>query len=219
MGLLKRLLGGTKTADDKQGEPPVAPHAAPELVEPAPTDEESGRWYVPTDSNKERFAGPDGLPALHLIPYRDSGGEDVLRLVEDSTGLLVGPTDRRLPPIGVYISQLRGEVYHESGCRFGDFSAGARVRLVREPENPHDPNAIAVYDASGKHLAAYVNKQKARTLSRLLDAGQPIEAISIRGTGPGRVARQVAILAARPEVLAHLMSPRPTHLPTPAHLR
>lgn len=33
---------------------------------------------------------------LHLIGYRDTGGEQVLHLCEDATGLPVGPTDHRL---------------------------------------------------------------------------------------------------------------------------
>ncbi|HEX5542514.1 MAG TPA: HIRAN domain-containing protein [Micromonospora sp.] len=176
-------------------------------------------WYVPTDGDKSRFEGADGLPSLRLIPYRDSGGEEVLRLCEDATGLLVSPTDRRLPAVGVYVSQLRGEAYHQAGCRAGDFAPGAPVRLVREPDNPHDRYAVAVHDATGEHRAAYVNKQKARMLTKLLDAGEPLDAISIRGTAGGAPCGQVAIIAARPAVIDRLLSQRPDHLPVPAHLR
>lgn len=42
-----------------------------------------------------------------------------------------------------------------------------------------------MFDATGTHLAAYVNKQKARMLTKLLDAGTPIEATSLRGTRSG----------------------------------
>ncbi|MDP9405386.1 MAG: HIRAN domain-containing protein [Actinomycetota bacterium] len=175
------------------------------------------RWYVESDGDADRFVGTP--PPLHLIDYRDSGGERVLRLCEDSTGLLVGPTDRRLQRAGIFVSQLRGEAYHEQDCRRGDFAPGSPVKLVREPSNPHDPNAVAIYDSSGRHHAAYVNKQKARSLARLLDAGQELAAISIRGTKAGVACSQVAILAADPGVLRHLLSPRPTHLPPPAHVR
>lgn len=84
------------------------------------------RWYVPVDGDRERFVDPaSGMPLLHLIRHY-SGGEDVLRLCEDSTGLLVGPTDRRLAPAGIYVSNLRGENYHKAACRRGDFSPGRR---------------------------------------------------------------------------------------------
>jgi hypothetical protein len=115
------------------------------------------------------------------------------------------------------VSQLRGEAYHGAACEAGDFRPGRPVRLVREPDNEFDGNAVAVYDYAGLHLAAYVNKQKARMLSRLMDSGEPIEAISIRGTGSGVPCDQIAVLAASPEVLRRLLEPRPVHLPTPAH--
>ena len=177
------------------------------------------RWYVPSDGNRGRFVGPDGLPTLHLIPYTDTGGEDVLRLCEDSTGLLVGPSDTRLTHAGILVSRLRGETYHRAACRRGDFTPGARVLLVPEPENPYDPKAVAVYDATGRHLCGYVNKQKARAYLKRVAAGERIEAISIRGTAAGKQCEQVGVLAASPAVLNLLRSPRPTGLPRPAHLR
>ena len=177
-------------------------------------------WYVPSDTDASRFKAPDGgPPPLHLIEYRDSSGELVLRLCEDATGMLVSPKDGRLPKVGVYVSQLRGEAYHEKACAAGDFSPGTRVTLRREPDNPHDKNAVAVYDGTGTHMAAYVNKQQAARLSKLIDAGKPIDAVSIRGTAANRACSQVAVLAAAPEVVQHLLSPRPSGLPTPAHLR
>jgi hypothetical protein len=180
---------------------------------------EGSSWYVPHDGNRDRFAGQDGIPPLHLIRYGDTSGEEVLRLCEDSTGLLVSPSDTRLPRAGVYVSQLRGEYYHRAACRAGDFRPGQPVQLVREPANEFDPNAIAVYDSTRRHHAAYVNKQKAKMLSRLIDSGEPIEAVSIRGTRAGAACDQVAILAARPAVLKHLLAPRPGSLPRPAHGR
>jgi hypothetical protein len=192
-------------------------HTAPIDVEAL--DDDGGGWYVPRDGDRSRFVGADGMPSLRLIQYRDQGGEQVLRLCEDSTGLLVGPTDMRLPHAGIFISQLRGEWYHQDDCRAGDFRPGQPVRLAREPANPHDSNAVAVYDATGQHLAAYVNKQKARQLSKLIDAGKDVVAVSIRGTGARVPCEQVAILAADPAVLQHLLSPRPVGAPKPAHLR
>lgn len=101
----------------------------------------------------------------------------------------------------------------------GDFSPGAPVRLLREPDNEYDPNAVAIVAEGGRTTAAYVNKGKARSLAKMLDKGTELRAISLRGTGPGRACDQITVLAAAPEVVAHLLSPRPDHLPRPAHLR
>ena len=220
MGFMDRLLRRTSQLDEASEE--AAQRATPVQAIPSQTGEGDGppeRWYAPQDGNPDRFVGADDLPTLRLIPYRDTGGEYVLRLCEDETGLLVGPTDRRLPRAGIYVSQLRGEAHHQAECRAGNFHPGEPVRLIREPENPYDPNAVAVYDATGQYMAAYVNKQKARTLAKLIDSGAEIEAISIRGTRSGVGCDQVAVLAASPGVLRHLLSPRPAGAPRPAHER
>jgi hypothetical protein len=219
MGFIDRLLGRRRTEPDI---PPALPpvrtdlprprsHAAPDPADVVP--DESGGWYVPQDSDD--LLGPDGVPLLHLIPHHDTGGES-LRLCEDRTGLLVGPDDRRLPGAGIHVTQLRGQAYHQMGCRAGDFRPGAEVRLVRDPDDEFDPDAVAVYDDTGRHLAGYVSNQKARILSRLIDSGQPIEAVSMCGTGPGRSCDRVVVLAASPDVMRRLLEPRPADLPTPS---
>jgi hypothetical protein len=182
-------------------------------------DNKTASWYPPVGNDPTRFLDSDGSPALHLIPYGDTNGESVLRLCEDVTGLLVGPTDRRLPKIGIYVSQLRGEAYHQAACKAGNFSPGTSVTLVPEPDNPYDRFAVAVYDQTGQHLAACHNKQKARQVSTLLTTGNELAAISIRGTAAGRKCDQIAILAAYPALLDHLSEQRPRDFPQPAHMR
>ena len=56
---------------------------------------------------------------------------------------------------------------------------GIKVRLVREPKNEHDPNAIAVYLIVGilpffrsPMMIGYVNAVRASTLHARLDAGE-----------------------------------------------
>ncbi|MER7992022.1 HIRAN domain-containing protein [Micromonospora chalcea] len=220
MGFMDRLPRRAKRLDEAS--PEVPQRAKPVDAIPSQAGERDGlpdSWYVPQDGNPDRFVGADGLPTLRLIPYWDRGGEHVLRLCEDGTGLLVGPTDRRLPRAGIYVSQLRGEAHHQAECRAGNFHPGETVRLVREPENPYDRNAVAVYDVTGNYMAAYVNKQKARTLAKLIDSGAEIQAISIRGTRSGVGCHQVAILAASADVLRHVLSPRPAGAPQPVYER
>jgi hypothetical protein len=187
---------------------------------PATDDDKYMRWYAPSGPDqKHRFQLVDGTPPLRLIPYRHQSGEEVLRLCEDDTGLLIAPKNRYLPSVGIYSSQLRGERYNEAGCSAGDFSPGTPVRLVREPDNPHDRNAIAVYDITGAHQAAYVDRLRARLMAPTLDSGGELDALAVRGTAAGQACHQVGIVAATPPVLRHLMSPRPPGAPMPAHLR
>lgn len=177
-------------------------------------DESNPRWYAAPDGNNQRFIGADGRPTVHLIRY-----DGLLRFCEDSTGLLVGPTDRRLLPAGLLVSNLRGGRYNEADCRAGDFSPGATVRLVPEPDNPHDDQAVAVFDRTGRYRAGYVNKMKARAYLKRLAAGEELVAISLRGSRPGGDAGVVSILVAAPAVLAHVRAARPPGSPPPVYSR
>lgn len=177
-------------------------------------DESNPRWYAAPDGNNQRFIGTDGRPTVHLIRY-----DGVLRFCEDSTGLLVGPTDRRLLPAGLLVSNLRGGRYYEADCRAGDFSPGATVRLVPEPDNPHDDRAVAVFDRTGRYRAGYVNKMKARAYLKRLAGGEELVAISLRGSRPGGDAGVVSILAAAPDVIAHVRASRPAGSPPPTYTR
>ncbi len=107
---------------------------------PVPSDSHES-WYVPNEGDESRFLAADGRVQLHLVPYRDGKGEDVLRLCEDNTGLLIGPNDPRLPRVGILVSQLRGESYRSQSGTAGDFTPGVRVLLVPEPDNPADDRA------------------------------------------------------------------------------
>lgn len=52
--------------------------------------------------------------------------------------------------------------------------AGEMLKLVREPDNPHDPNAIAVYSASGQ--LGYLSAEVAEELAEQMDAGAELGA-------------------------------------------
>ena len=53
---------------------------------------------------------------------------------------------------------------------------GDRVKLVRVPDNPSDPNAIKLYTRDGVKLG-YVPRQENQILARLMDAGKLLYAV------------------------------------------
>jgi hypothetical protein len=63
----------------------------------------------------------------------------------------VNPKSRTAHRYGLHSFQLRGTSHCAAALRTGRFTPGAPVRLVREPDNPHDPNAIAVYAETGRN--------------------------------------------------------------------
>jgi HIRAN domain len=56
----------------------------------------------------------------------------------------------------VRVVKLAGASYRGDALQDEGFAPGRRLALVREPENEHDPNAVAVYDARRRLQAGYV---------------------------------------------------------------
>jgi hypothetical protein len=54
-----------------------------------------------------------------------------------------------------------------------ELPVGFRLNFIREPDNPHDPRAIAVSDDKGNKFG-YVPHKQNEILSRLMDAGKLI---------------------------------------------
>jgi hypothetical protein len=64
----------------------------------------------------------------------------------------------------VRVVKLAGASYRADVLQDEAFAPGRRLALVREPENEHDPNAVAVYDAGHNLQAGYVPAEVAPEL-------------------------------------------------------
>lgn len=56
----------------------------------------------------------------------------------------------------VRVIKLAGSSYRLDALQDDGFAPGSRLTLVPEPDNEHDPNAIAVWDADRRLQAGYV---------------------------------------------------------------
>jgi len=56
----------------------------------------------------------------------------------------------------VRVVKLAGSSYRADALQDDGFAPGRRLALVPEPENEHDPNAVAVWDAERRLQAGYV---------------------------------------------------------------
>lgn len=72
----------------------------------------------------------------------------------------------------VQSSPLAGSQYHALADHLADMQVGDRLELVREPDNPHDRQAIRV-DWRGRKLG-YVPRRENRILAAALDNGEPL---------------------------------------------
>lgn len=154
-------------------------------------------YLSPEDEARYVTAGDDGKPNLRLVRKR---GQLVLTVPEG----MVSFRSRALPKLGIYAFRARGVSFHDEAVTTAGLSAGAKVRLVREPDNPHDPNAVALHAGDAAEPFGYVNTQNAARISRVLDVGGLLAAITLNGSTKGAAGDPVTVLVATPELLAHL---------------
>jgi hypothetical protein len=93
---------------------------------------------------------------LRLWLERSEAG---FRLRDAATGELVRGEDPRIRVI-----KVAGVSYRLEALQDDAFAPGRRLALVPEPDNEHDPNAIAVWDEERRVQAGYVPAEIARGL-------------------------------------------------------
>ena len=114
-----------------------------------------------------------GIERLRLWLERDRRGAGY-RLRDSATGERVEWEDPRIRVIAVAGVSFRPEEVADAS-----FDPGARVALVPEPDNEHDPNAVAVWNEARTLQAGYVPREVAAEL----DGTE--EAVSLWRAGEG----------------------------------
>ncbi|MCU7875859.1 MAG: HIRAN domain-containing protein [Candidatus Thiodiazotropha sp. (ex. Lucinoma kazani)] len=75
-------------------------------------------------------------------------------------------------------SPLAGFQYHRAPAIWPFLRVGEQLNLRREPSNPHDHYAIAVW-FKNEHLG-YIPRRENRTIAKLLDRGEMLETRIVR---------------------------------------
>ena len=102
-----------------------------------------------------------------------------------------GPSAR----IVVQDAPLAGFVYYDGKAVWGRMKVGDRLSLVREPANPHDPNAIRL-EWQGNMLG-YVPRKDNADLARQMDFGAAAEAritaLNKASNGRNRISYEISV--------------------------
>ena len=116
--------------------------------------------------------------------YPDDGGEVWVagyQLVDPASGRYLGRDAPELAAQGLRVVGVAGAGAHHADALASDAAApGGLLELRRDPDNPHDPHAIAVHPAGGGEQLGWVPRELAAELAPELDAGQPWSAIVLR---------------------------------------
>jgi hypothetical protein len=77
---------------------------------------------------------------------------------------------------GCWLCPVAG-ISNYSGRVISDFAPGQEVRLVREPSNRHDRNAVSVRSLDGGVVAGYVPRAVAKRIAPQMDQGVTFRAV------------------------------------------
>ena len=86
-----------------------------------------------------------------------------------------------VPAIPLTTCHVAGFQYHEGPAIIDRLRPGQRLSLRREPDNPHDRRAIAVY--AGNRRIGYIPRAINTIPADMLDQGQPLVAV-VRTVNP-----------------------------------
>lgn len=106
------------------------------------------------------------LPPLHLLPDEE---QDRFAWMKDCT------------PLHLYDCHVRGFQYHEGAQVIHHIKDHDDLDLVREYDNEHDPDAVAVYWEG--HKLGYLPMGENRALANLIDHGMRL-AVYVLYTAP-----------------------------------
>ncbi len=106
-----------------------------------------------------RPASPDA-PAYELVEDLFAHADEILAR-EEYAGIEDAPS---------FHTKLAGVTFEGRQDVLGRLASGSPLRLERQPENPYDANAIALFDPHGEQVG-FFNRRLAAALAPAIDAG------------------------------------------------
>jgi HIRAN domain len=77
---------------------------------------------------------------------------------------------------GAVVFNVAGTSHRQDALQGPAFAPGEPVKLIPEPKNPYDRNAVAVWDTNRRAHVGYVPAELAPTIGRIFRGGQPFGA-------------------------------------------
>jgi len=119
---------------------------------------------------EERYWYPDDGSIVWLGGYQ----------LVDEDGRFLARDAPRVTARGLRVASVAGAASHHADALQADAVApGSRLELRRDPDNEHDPNAIAVHAVGGEQVG-WVPRELAAELAPELDAAATWSALSLR---------------------------------------
>jgi hypothetical protein len=120
---------------------------------------------------EERYWYPDDGGVVWLSGYS----------LVDSSGRFLARDAAELVERGLRVAGVAGAArHHGDALESQELGPGTPLEFRRDPENEHDPNAIAVHGPGGGEQVGWVPRELAEEIAPELDAGRAWAAIVLR---------------------------------------
>lgn len=146
----------------------VAPGLPESWLTPTPQIPDTPRKVRPKVRPKKQKSGRFTLIEADFDP--DGDKTDLMWFgfhIRDEKGLAV-PYDRARE-FGLNIFNVAGVTYRPDMLQRDCFKPGTTVKLLAEPDNKHDPNAVSVWDQYGSWMVGYVPREQNRRVRAAIE--------------------------------------------------
>ncbi len=132
-----------------------------------------------------------------LAPPEGPAAALVAELFERADELLAREEYAGVEDAASFHTKLAGVTFEGRQDVLERLEGGAPLRVERQPENPHDPNAVALFDAHGSQVG-FLNRRLAAVLAPVIDKGveYDVEVSEVTGGDAGR-SRGVNVVVSR----------------------
>ena len=112
-------------------------------------------------------------------------------MLVDKNGRYLSYEDPILSVHGMQVVSVVGTAYQKEALRNAAFAAGQPLSLIAEPQNPHDGNAVGVWDADTRMQLGFIPREIAPQVSETLQHGNELRALSVwEWRAPGEESRR-----------------------------
>lgn len=152
---------------------------SPGLVRPRSSSPGPVSAQEDDDLGAPEYESRPGSPYRHRLEPLDGGdaGRGYV-VVRNEGGQVLNwrtlPRRKGLRSLNVVGESRRMEALQQEA-----FAPGQSLRLLRDPENEYDENAVEVCDASGEHQVGWIPRPENRPVAKKLDDGEELRCYSM----------------------------------------
>lgn len=98
----------------------------------------------------------------------------------DKDGFFLPESEHRTTDRHAFYCHVAGVSFRASALKDKRFAHSSPIKLIAEPDNPHDPNAVGVWDARGDIQLGYIPATLSAEVARLMRGGTTLVGQVIR---------------------------------------